>query len=345
MRRFFSRGKDSSSNSGQSNNSKDQPDSTKKSSNSNASATKPTHKTEYAASLSPARPNATANQPVHVDQAGPVTPSKQVAFAVKTLPATPEAFHQVQHQDYEDVHSQVSYHGGTASAAHGTRSTGLNLSCFPAASPTDTRNAPSSAVHTQNLLPVPSQPVRHASLDRSSSAWDRDRDATLRASSSTGMAQSPTSPTRGEIPQFEIATTNKQLPLQQLPPSQQRSGTSMSQNTSVSTSSSLLDARQAFYGSNNSSPNGLDRAYHPNLAILATYSRDMSSVNSNISGQNSIMQHLTWSEITDEQLVENLGGRERTRQEVLFEMVCSEERYVQELIVSLASLEVSSLIG
>lgn len=104
----------------------------------------------------------------------------------------------------------------------------------------------------------------------------------------------------------------------------------MSHDTSVSTSSSHLEARHAFYGSNNSSNS--EKAYYPNLAVLATYSRDMSATNGG-HGQHSIMQHLTWSEITDEQLVENLGGRERTRQEVLFEMVCSEERYVQELMV------------
>lgn len=71
--------------------------------------------------------------------------------------------------------------------------------------------------------------------------------------------------------------------------------------------------------------------YYPNLAVLATYSRDVRGP----AGGNGIAQHLTWSEITDDELVENLGGRERTRQEVLFEMVCSEERYVQDLIVRL----------
>ncbi|EST05826.2 Dbl homology (DH) domain protein [Kalmanozyma brasiliensis GHG001] len=39
----------------------------------------------------------------------------------------------------------------------------------------------------------------------------------------------------------------------------------------------------------------------------------------------------TWSEMTHEDLVRNLGPRERTRQEVLWEIVASEERYVNEL--------------
>ncbi|SPO25108.1 uncharacterized protein UTRI_02791_B [Ustilago trichophora] len=39
----------------------------------------------------------------------------------------------------------------------------------------------------------------------------------------------------------------------------------------------------------------------------------------------------TWSEMTQQELVQNLGPRERTRQEVLWEIVASEERYVTEL--------------
>ncbi|KAG6903212.1 hypothetical protein C0995_002755 [Termitomyces sp. Mi166 len=45
-----------------------------------------------------------------------------------------------------------------------------------------------------------------------------------------------------------------------------------------------------------------------------------------------ILAAASWSEVTEEDLVTNLGSRERTRQEVLFEIISSEERYVQELI-------------
>ncbi|KAG6814317.1 hypothetical protein H0H92_013442 [Tricholoma furcatifolium] len=45
-----------------------------------------------------------------------------------------------------------------------------------------------------------------------------------------------------------------------------------------------------------------------------------------------ILAATSWSEVTTEDLVSNLGSRERTRQEVLFEIISSEERYVQELI-------------
>lgn len=317
MRRFFSRNKD--------NREQQQPQETSTRQSNSKDSTVPSNC--QSAVKADALPEGAAVPPHHRAGPGeqlqaPVTPSKQVAFAVKTLPATPD--NAKQDEDNEYVHSHASYHGGPSGSAgrQGARPTAAGLSCFPVAS--TSRSASNPAISNGHLLPLPSQPIRHASIDVSSLARDKDRDATLRAS------QTPTSPTRGEIPRFGGAATPTTPQHQQ---QQQRSTTSLSQNTSVSTSSSMLDARQAFYGSNNSSSNG-DKAYYPNLAILATYSRDMSSLNGH-NGYSSIMQHLTWSEITDEQLVENLGGRERTRQEVLFEMVCSEERYVQELIVSL----------
>ncbi|KAF8078028.1 hypothetical protein FPV67DRAFT_1557449 [Lyophyllum atratum] len=52
---------------------------------------------------------------------------------------------------------------------------------------------------------------------------------------------------------------------------------------------------------------------------------------SNSSGSR-ILAAASWSEVTEEDLVSNLGSRERTRQEVLFEIISSEERYVQELV-------------
>ena len=41
-----------------------------------------------------------------------------------------------------------------------------------------------------------------------------------------------------------------------------------------------------------------------------------------------ILSAQSWSEVTEEDLVSNLGSRERTRQEVLFEIISSEERCV-----------------
>lgn len=58
-----------------------------------------------------------------------------------------------------------------------------------------------------------------------------------------------------------------------------------------------------------------------------------------------IYQPLTWSEMNDLDLVENLSGRERTRQEVLWEIVASEERYVDELLVSLFLPRILAAVG
>ncbi|TFK76530.1 Dbl homology domain-containing protein [Pluteus cervinus] len=45
-----------------------------------------------------------------------------------------------------------------------------------------------------------------------------------------------------------------------------------------------------------------------------------------------ILAAQSWSEVAEEDLVSNIGSRERTRQEVLFEIISSEERYVHELV-------------
>ena len=47
-----------------------------------------------------------------------------------------------------------------------------------------------------------------------------------------------------------------------------------------------------------------------------------------------ILAVTSWSENAEEDLVSNLGPRERTRQEVLWEIVASEERYVYPLLTA-----------
>ncbi|KAJ8089114.1 hypothetical protein PM082_014362 [Marasmius tenuissimus] len=51
---------------------------------------------------------------------------------------------------------------------------------------------------------------------------------------------------------------------------------------------------------------------------------------SNTTSGSRIISATSWSEATEEDLVSNLGSPERTRQEVLFEII-SKERYVNEL--------------
>ncbi len=51
-----------------------------------------------------------------------------------------------------------------------------------------------------------------------------------------------------------------------------------------------------------------------------------SSMSATTSGSR-ILAAASWSEVTEDDLVSNIGSRERTRQEVLFEIIQSEERY------------------
>ncbi|KAF8902056.1 hypothetical protein CPB84DRAFT_1729217 [Gymnopilus junonius] len=53
---------------------------------------------------------------------------------------------------------------------------------------------------------------------------------------------------------------------------------------------------------------------------------------SNNTSTTHILSAQSWSEVTEDDLVSHIGMRERTRQEVLFEIISSEERYVQELV-------------
>lgn len=146
-------------------------------------------------------------------------------------------------------------------------------------------------------LHIPSHPIRHVSLD---------------AGPRTTAVSSPA---------FSEAITDPML----------RSGTALSYST-VTTSAGTPSPTFGSIGNSNLifGTSAATAGAQPNLTILANYSRDHNLSN----GGGEIVQHLTWSEIVNDELVDNLGGRERTRQEVLFEMVCSEERYVQDLIVN-----------
>jgi len=64
-----------------------------------------------------------------------------------------------------------------------------------------------------------------------------------------------------------------------------------------------------------------DAASAPSLRSGTPYS----SMSHNSSGSH-ILAAQSWSEVTEDDLVSNIGSRERTRQEVLFEIISSEER-------------------
>jgi len=65
--------------------------------------------------------------------------------------------------------------------------------------------------------------------------------------------------------------------------------------------------------------------------VLSAQSFRSATPYSTMSAQTSgsrILAAASWSELTEDDLVSNIGSRERTRQEVLFEIISSEERYV-----------------
>jgi hypothetical protein len=86
------------------------------------------------------------------------------------------------------------------------------------------------------------------------------------------------------------------------------------------TSLSRFQARQS---TSDSSKLDLNRASpYPQSARSAT---PYSQMTSNTTASR-ILAATSWSEVTEGDLVSNLGSRERTRQEVLFEIISSEER-------------------
>ncbi|KAF8163225.1 hypothetical protein B0H34DRAFT_694599 [Crassisporium funariophilum] len=75
----------------------------------------------------------------------------------------------------------------------------------------------------------------------------------------------------------------------------------------------------------------LEKTFQAGSAPSLRSGTPYSSMSNNSSGSH-ILAAQSWSEVTEDDLVSNIGSRERTRQEVLFEIISSEERYVQELV-------------
>jgi hypothetical protein len=61
---------------------------------------------------------------------------------------------------------------------------------------------------------------------------------------------------------------------------------------------------------------------------------------SHMSGRTVVLTTASWSEAAEEDLVSNLGQRERTRQEVLWEIVASEQRSVISKSLSTSSCSI-----
>lgn len=92
-----------------------------------------------------------------------------------------------------------------------------------------------------------------------------------------------------------------------------------SHSTSRTVSALSTTPSQRSVGYSSTSP------YEPGLSSSHSASRLA------LASDGTIATPTTWSEMVNEDLVDNLGAREKTRQEVLYEIVASEERFVVEL--------------
>ncbi|KAL6305420.1 hypothetical protein BKA93DRAFT_779776 [Sparassis latifolia] len=109
-----------------------------------------------------------------------------------------------------------------------------------------------------------------------------------------------------------------------------RGSTSTAASSRTDVTSTLKANKQASFARATTSPYpqknlGDGASIHQSLRSGTPYSQ-MSNTSSRILSASS------WSEVAEEDLVSNIGQRERTRQEVLWEIVASEERYVTELL-------------
>ncbi|KAG9094234.1 hypothetical protein FS749_012850 [Ceratobasidium sp. UAMH 11750] len=93
-----------------------------------------------------------------------------------------------------------------------------------------------------------------------------------------------------------------------------------------------INTSRATVGRSTHSPTHSTRTFGAAAADQASMTIRSGTPYSHMSGVSAIQAAASWSEAAENDLVNNLGPRERTRQEVLWEIVASEERYVGEII-------------
>jgi hypothetical protein len=186
--------------------------------------------------------------------------------------------------------------------------------------------APISTPHSPNTTMQP--------LSRPSSSLSTSRPVARRSSSSNAASRRGSNSEKGasqssnpSMPPHSMASSLGFVPgLDSLPNS--------IPFTSAGAASLLRSASPQSIGTNSSKPGGnsapSNLGSRPGSWTGRLNSNGSASQGWASSGAKSIGAP-SWSEMTQEDLVSNLGARERTRQEVLWEIVASEERYVKEL--------------
>ncbi|KIP09071.1 hypothetical protein PHLGIDRAFT_103281 [Phlebiopsis gigantea 11061_1 CR5-6] len=104
-----------------------------------------------------------------------------------------------------------------------------------------------------------------------------------------------------------------------------------STSTAASSRTDVATVKSAKPGSTRAASSPYPRAYHDGASIHQSL-RSGTPYSQMSHASSRILSAQSWSEAAEEDLVSNLGQRERTRQEVLWEIVASEERYVNELV-------------
>ncbi|KAF5391387.1 hypothetical protein D9757_001996 [Collybiopsis confluens] len=132
-------------------------------------------------------------------------------------------------------------------------------------------------------------------------------------------------PLKTNISRFQAAHGNS-VPAKAPPRSSSLSASAppSSSKTDIRTGSPYASPQTPYSASAQSLRSGAGTPYSQMSAI--------SGMTGSTASGSRILAATSWSEVTEEDLVSNLGSRERTRQEVLFEIISSEERYVQELV-------------
>ncbi|KAG8732899.1 hypothetical protein FRC11_010210 [Ceratobasidium sp. 423] len=211
----------------------------------------------------------------------------------------------------------------------------------PAATPT----SPTPTPPQRPASPPPTQTQTHSTATpRPSQGSEHGPDSAARRK----VAFRSPPPTPGTIPVPLPEPESEQIQIPPPPPAQSQSQ-SPPQTTTTTYYRMRPNSATARFREGSSTPPKINtsgrttaasgRVTHSPTQSTRTYPNEAASMTirsgtpySHMSGTSAIQAAASWSEAAENDLVTNLGSRERTRQEVLWEIVASEERYVGEII-------------
>lgn len=207
----------------------------------------------------------------------------------------------------------------STTASSSSTPTQANHPPLPALKPTELDAIPS----TRTQVSQPPEPITRSvskATTNTTATITSTTAITVDVSKKVAFISPSTTPTAERPLRSPTPTGDLLPPMKKVPPNRPgRPSTTgpASSRTDLSIKSGKLPTIRA-----TTSPN-LNRAFADNASIQQTIRSSTPYSQSNCSR---IMTPASWSELTEDDLVANLGSRERTRQEVLYEIVSSEER-------------------